>query len=388
MANFEVLVHEVEVLEHPDADALEIVKVLGYQAVVRKDTFHSGDLAVYIPEQAVVPMNILQRLNLWDYEKQKGKLAGSKGDRVKAVRLRGVLSQGLLLPLVNHSNGTWDLMYQGEEGFQPLKVQKGTNVTQALKITKWEPKIPAHMAGEVCNLAGKTLKYDIENVKNYPEVFDGLVNLNIDVHVTEKLHGTWMCIGIYPEDISDEITDKRIFVTSKGLSSKGLVFKDNEKNKDNLYMKVFKELYHREGYAETLRNLPNGDLPIFILGEVIGKGVQDLDYGQSNPTFRIFDIYEGYPSTGHYLPHPLIIQLLNSYKLYIPLVPTLYRGKITHEKLQELTDGYTSLDGTNVKEGVVVRTLKNEYRNDKIGRVILKSISDAYLTRKNATEYN
>ena len=103
MASLIAEVVQIKILEHPDADALEIAKVKGYQSIVRKGQFETGDLAVYIPEQSIVPEWLLRRLNLWDDAKGKGKLAGSNGDRVKAQKIRGVLSQGILLPLSSNN---------------------------------------------------------------------------------------------------------------------------------------------------------------------------------------------------------------------------------------------------------------------------------------------
>jgi hypothetical protein len=71
----------------------------------------------------------------------------------------------------------------------------------------------------------------------------------------------------------------------------------------------------------------------------------------------------------------------------IPMVPILYVGQFTWEDLKRETAGKSKLGGTHIREGVVVKPLK-ERTNEWIGRVILKSISDEYLGRKNGTEYN
>ena len=385
MSTLKAEVVKLTILEHPDADALEIAQVKGYQSIVRKGQFKTGDLAVYIPEQSILPEWLLRRLNLWDVNKGRGKLAGSNGDRVKAVKLRGIVSQGLIYELDQKSDGNW--VMDGNDFFLE-HVEEGQDVTQQLRIVKWEPPIPVSMSGEVCNLFGKTLKYDIENIKNYPEVAEALINLNIDVHISEKLHGTWCCIGIYPYDISDEILERRIFVTSKGLSAKGLVFKDNEQNKDNLYMRTLKNLCSDENSLRALKSLPNGDKPLFLIGEIFGQGVQDLHYGVKEPQFRLFDMYEGIPSQGRYLSQSYIKIILNTMRLYIPSVPTLYTGKLHQGIIREFTDGKDTLSESHVREGIVIRTLDREYTNDKIGRVILKSISNDYLSRKNGTEFN
>lgn len=394
MASLKCEVVRLEILTHPDADALEIAKVKGYQSIVRKGQFETGDLAVYIPEQSIVPEWLLRRLNLWDDEKGKGKLAGSNGDRVKAVKLRGVTSQGLIYPLtfktptagvVLHDDEGW-LMDCNQLVLEP--VNEGQDVTEKLGIVKWEPPIPVAMAGEVVALAGKTLSYDIENIKNFPEIAEALMALNIDCHITEKLHGTWCCIGIYHEEIHDEIPYKRVVVTSKGLSGKGLAFKDNEANANNLYMRIFKKLFTEDVFERINVLATDINSPIFFIGEVYGKGVQDLQYGLNDIDFRLFDIYRGIPGQGDYLPRNAIAYLIDQYALPMQEVPVLYTGKLTHKVIHELTDGKDTITGTHMREGIVIRTLDREFRNDKIGRVILKSVSDDYLNRKNATEYN
>ena len=387
MATLKCEVVRLEILTHPDADALEIAKVKGYQSIVRKGQFETGDLAVYIPEQSIVPEWLLRRLNLWDNDKGKGKLAGSNGDRVKAVKLRGVTSQGLIYGLQQAREGHWLMNFNH---FILETVNEGQDVTEKLGIVKWEPHIPVAMAGEVVALAGKTLNYDIENIKNFPEVAEALMTLSVDCHITEKLHGTWCCIGIWPEDLHDEIPYKRVIVTSKGLSGKGLAFKDNEANVNNLYMRIFKKLCPDERtFSRNFKHIGSkSGTPIFFLGEIYGKGVQDLQYGLNDIHFRLFDIYEGFPSQGEYYHQTYVDIFVETMALPFERVPVLYTGKLSHKVIHELTNGKDTITGTHMREGIVIRTLDKEYRNDKMGRVILKSVSDEYLNRKNGTEFN
>jgi len=90
MSSFQVTVEKLVILPHPNADALELAQVSGYRAVVAKGRYVTGDLACYIPEQAVLPPDLIAELGL------EGKLAGPAKNRVKAVRLRGELSQGIV----------------------------------------------------------------------------------------------------------------------------------------------------------------------------------------------------------------------------------------------------------------------------------------------------
>ena len=112
----------------------------------------------------------------------EGRLSGSKKNRVKAVKLRGVLSQGLVYPV--------------KEGkIRDVEVAEGDDVTALLEIYKYEPPIPINMSGKVKALHGYTLHYDIDDIKKYPDVLqDGE-----DVVMTEKLHGSWCCLGYHPD---------------------------------------------------------------------------------------------------------------------------------------------------------------------------------------------
>ena len=131
MSTFRVEVTRIDgVLPHPNADRLELVRIRGWKAVAAKGVHAAGETVVYIPEDAVVPHPVLEALGL------TGKLAGKEHNRVKAIRLRGELSQGLLVPMgVLHA-----LAGPGEHA-------QGTDVAEALGITRWEEPIPAHLAG-------------------------------------------------------------------------------------------------------------------------------------------------------------------------------------------------------------------------------------------------
>lgn len=169
MAEFEAKVYELEIEEHPNADRLELARVGDYRSIVLKGQFKTGDLGVYIVEGSIVPKWILQSMGLWDDKTGKGRLAGPSGDRVKSIKLRGILSTGLIYPVDrgNDAGGAF-ITIGGEDGVGSLfPVVEGQDVAGELGIEKYFPPIPVHMAGEVENAFGKTLKYDIENFRKY-----------------------------------------------------------------------------------------------------------------------------------------------------------------------------------------------------------------------------
>ena len=351
MANFESRIHALRIEPHPNADRLELAAIGGFRCVVGKGSFADGDLAAYIPEGAVCPDWLIAELGL------EGKLAGSRKNRVKAVKLRGALSQGLVYPV-------HDGLIRGRP------VAEGDTVTELLELVKYEPPIPIAMQGEVRPVHGVTLHYDIENVKKYPgELRDGE-----PVVITEKLHGSWCCLGWHP--------DHGPIVTSKGMSDRGMALILNEANQKNLYVRTWRAF---EAAFEAARARVAGTgLPFYVLGEVYGRGVQDLHYGEPNPAFRVFDAYVGEPGQGRYLPPSEIETSLGD---LFPLVPVLYRGPFSTAALNEQTDGATALGGKHLREGVVVKPA-TERESAEFGRVILKSVSGNYLTRKGGTEYN
>ena len=350
VATFESRVHALRIEPHPNADRLELAAVGGFRSVVGKGSYVDGDLAAYIPEGAVCPDWLITELGL------EGRLAGSKRNRVKAVKLRGALSQGLVYPVR-------DGKIRGQA------VAEGDEVTALLELVKYEPPVPIAMQGEVAPAHGATVHYDIENFKKYPNEFQE----GEPVAITEKLHGSWCCLGWHPEHGA--------VVTSKGMSDKGLRLKLNDANVNNLYVRAWHA--HEDAFEQARARLAADGQPFYVLGEVYGRGVQDLHYGEPNPAFAVFDVYVGEPSHGHYLG---VEQLRESLADLFTLVPSLYDGPFSEAVLLEHTDGATALGGKHVREGVVVRPAVE--RDSEFGRVILKNVSGDYLTRKGGTEFN
>lgn len=360
MAEFNASVYEITVEPHPNADAIELARVGDYYSIIKKDYLKTGDLAVYIPEGAVVPEYIQEEVGCL------GKLAGSAKNRVKAATLRGVLSQGLC--------------YKARPGWVV-----GQNMAEELGVTKYEPQIPSKLAGEVANIGQEnTFTFDIENVKKFPLVFQNgeLVSL------TEKLHGTFTVVGSIFGDKIDSLVDGRSFVSSKGHFSKGLIIKDNEVNQNNTYIRIAKKF---DLYRITQILSDRYENNVHITGETFGD-VQDLKYGlkQGEIDFRVFSIFVGKRS------HKQRLRALNDDELEAVLtefnlkrVPVLYKGPYSKEIMLQYTDGKETYSGleTHMREGVIVSPLV-ERSDPQIGRVVLKSVSVHYLLRKGGTEFN
>lgn len=397
MSTFDCKVVPITILPHPNAEKLELAQVADYRCVVGKDLYKTGDLVAYIPEAAVIAEDQLQFFGYWSEAEGKGLLAGSKGDRVKAVKLRGEVSQGLVFPVNKIA------MYLGQPD---REFSIGDDVAPLLGITKYEPPIPVGMAGEVYN-AGSwlTVDYDIENLKKYPDVLQE----GEEVIFTEKLHGTSFQIGLLPatpkffhEDHfkvnHPTYGEGYFFIASKGLGAQGLCFKDNESNKNNVYVRaarqfgLFEKLLKYRFEAIEANGALKYEIPVILQGEVYGA-VQDLTYGakQGEIFFRAFDICYGERMVREYADEKDFQTAIDV--MGIERCPVLYVGPYSKEKILELTHHTKSVVcPTQISEGGVVKPTK-ERRDPSIptmrGRVILKSINEDYLLRKgNATEFN
>ena len=133
---------------------------------------------------------------------------------------------------------------------------------------------------------------------------------------------------------------------------------------------------------EEMKGLRDGNSVWYLIGEIFGANVQDLSYGLSDPDFRAFDFYEGFPGQGHYVnaaaSHP--------YKRLFKAVPEVFVGPFDPDLVGAYTPGDSLLMGAHhIREGVVIRPMQ-EREDNKLGRVILKSVSEDYLLRKGGTE--
>ncbi|MFE2168449.1 RNA ligase (ATP) [Streptomyces sp. NPDC059447] len=357
MSTLRVTAEELTVHEHPNADALELAQVGLYRAVIAKGAYRTGEFAVYIPEQAVLPADLIEELGL------TGRLAGGSADRVKAVRLRGELSQGLVCR-PRALDGV-DLVKAAEEG---------ADFAELLGITKWAPPIPTSMSGEVEAAPDLLPWVDIENLQRYPQIFEE----GEPVVLTEKLHGT-ACLFTYV------VEGGRSLVTSKGFGAKGLALKEEERN---LYWRAVRGHDVPAVAAELAARL--GATRIGIFGEVYGAGVQDLAYGtdvrtaDAPPGFAVFDVSAEIDGQVRWLDPA---ELLAGGGL--PLVPRLYEGPYALDTVLEWASGRETVSGKalHLREGVVIRPATERYSPVVGGRAIAKAVSPAYLTRKGGTEY-
>jgi len=326
MSQFKVEVVAIDnVANHPNADRLDIAQIRGWRCVVGRDQFKTGEAAVYIPIDAVLPETLVKELGI-----EKG-----YRNKVKSIKLRGEFSQGLLMKVRNG----WKL---------------GDDVTDAIGITKWEEPIPVEMRGVMAPRDPRFVMYtDIENIKNYPTVFTPADQ----VIVTEKIHGTnWRAANF----------DGDILVGSHRTNLK--------ETETNLYWRAATLL----GVREKL--LPGEQ----IFGEVYGSKIQDLSYGKApgEIAVAIFDVMKD----GRFLDYSDLLDFLDSKGWRSHYPPVLYGGPYDEKKILEYAKGYSILHHAQIKEGVVIKMREEAYDEKLAGRKILKAIGEQYLLRKEGTE--
>lgn len=312
---------------HQNADALEIVKVWGYPVVIRKGQFKPGDLAVYIPVDAIVP-----DLPEWGF------LNGSR--RVKAKKLRGVFSMGLLTEASS-------------------LLSEGDDATAFLGIEKYEPPVHSSTGGENEHCPHFFPTYtDIEGLRRWGALLvDGE-----PVVVTEKLHGAngrWMWKG------------GRLWVGSRTCV---------KKDGDTIWWQVARRY-------DLPKRIEGRDVVLF--GEVFGQ-VQDLKYGHDRGapcSMRVFDVFD--LQRGAYMDWQDVVAFCS--QVGLDHVPVLHEGPWS-PTLMGLAEGESTL-ATHVREGFVVKPARERQalfsnvdpegkERGSFQRVILKMVGQGYHLRK------
>ena len=370
--------HRVEVVSieaiipHPNADRLELVQVKGWQCVTGKGNFKIGDRAVYLPVDSVLSAELETELFPPD---SKIKLHKS---RIRSIKIRGTISQGMVIPAAEILPAD-------------LAVEVGDDVADFLGVTKYEPPEAEFQAGPSNpKKGGKSQtnpnfsKYtDIENVKNFPRAFaEGEM-----VYMSEKMHGTSARYGYVPRFYGDtasgalrRLWDRFVGIFRGGdalydyvFGSRNVQLQDGRKGpfyKENVYAKIG-EQFRFEDILEA------GEC---VYGEIVGSGIQkNYAYGcaESEHKFFAYDVMVD----GRWLNHREFAQFCDSRN--IPRVPELYVGPYSKAVELQHRDGDSTVGGQKIREGVVIKPVVE----DNIlggGRLVLKSISDAYYLEDNS----
>lgn len=362
---------------HPNADRLELAQVKGWNVVVGKGNFKTGDLAVYIPVDSVLP----ERLEAHLFP-PGSKIKLDKKHRIRSIKIRGAMSQGMLVPV-------WDIAEFLNVSLPPNGGYKlGDDLTETLGITKYEPPEPDFAPNSKMGkkTGGKAQvnpffhKYtDIENIKNYNTVF----NDGEQVYISEKLHGTSARYGWVPRFYGGKLGPIKTKVTA-WLAKVGVIsshqFVYGSRNVQ-LQTGSNKSWYAEDVYSKILAEEQLKDKLDFgecVYGEIIGHSIQkNYAYGlkEGEHEFYAYDVMVD----GRWLDHAEFVAFCDERD--IMRVPELYVGPYSDAVALSHRDGDSTIGDQKIREGVVIKPVVEE--TIWCGRKVLKSISDAYYLEDN-----
>jgi len=318
------------------ADAILLAKVLGWELVVKKTEFQVGDRCVYFEIDSVLP------IAQWNDHLRK---EPNKPLRIKTIRLRGQLSQGLAMPLSIIPTGEYEV---------------GQDVTTLVGVTKYEPVVPAHLSGMAKgNFPAFLHKTDETRLQSEPKVLDEAISKGLVLVGTLKMDGT--SFTAYRRD--DEF----------GVCSRNLDLKETE---GNAHWRMARKLK----LEEILRNEPRN---LSIQGEICGPSIQANRLGLSESKLYLFNLFD--IDTGKYLSHTELSAFAEKHMLN--MVPTVYRldfgGVVGPRDVNHLLNIANNLnyDNGTPAEGIVWRSMCETYSDVLKGRMSFKTISNRFLEK-------
>lgn len=311
----------------PDADAIECVTVDGWDVISKKGEFSVGDLVVYLEIDSWVPTDLAPFLSKG---KEPREFNGIKGERLRTVKLRGQISQGLILPYATIGR----IAAEGED------------VSEDLGIQKWERPINPQLAGLAKgNFPSFIPKTDQERIQNCKHVLE---DRQERYEVTIKLDGS--SFTAYHRD--GEV----------GVCSRNLELKESESN-------AFWRVARKYGVLDLLAQEGN----YAIQGELIGPGIQGNQEKLDDIDMYVFDVFD--IDTQSYLNALDRYALVD--KLKLKHAPILGYNEQAPEDLQaalKYAEG-TSLNPAINREGVVFKSTRNPLLS-------FKAISNSWLLKE------
>lgn len=316
------------------ADAILCAKVLGWECVVKKSEFTVNDLCVFFEIDSVLP------IAQWNDHLRK---EPTKPLRIKTIRLRGTLSQGLAMPMSIIPTGEYEV---------------GQDVTSIVGVEKYEPVVPAHLSGMAKgNFPAFLHKTDETRLQSEPKVLDEAISKGLVLVGTLKMDGT--SFTAYRRD------------ADFGVCSRNLDLKETE---GNAHWRMARKLK----LEEILRSEPTN---LCIQGEMAGPGIQGNRMGFKEVDLYLFNLYD--IDTGKYLSHNELSVFAKKHGLNV--VPTVHRldfgGAVVPIDTNHLLNIANNLnyDNGTPAEGIVWRSACETHSDVLKGRMSFKTISNRYL---------
>ena len=305
------------------ADAIEVATVKGWKVVVKKSEYKIGDLAVYYEIDSFLPVTPqFEFLRKSSYKKMNDK----EGFRLKTIKLKGQLSQGLLTPI--------------PKGLL-VPAQEGDNLTELLGIVKYEPPIPAELAGEIKGSFPSFIpKTDEVRIQNF-ESEVGIPIANERVYITEKVDGT--SFTCYVKD--------GVF----GVCGRNWELKETE---GNSLWRMANKLNLREKLLSLKRN-------IAFQGELFGSGINGNWYKLNDHQLMFFTGYD--IDNQKRLPFNELLNIFEKLELssvpvidYVTTIPDGTQAEIVEYMLM-YAESNSHINDAVENEGIVVRGLEKEF---------------------------
>lgn len=343
----------------PGCDNIELAAVNGWTAIVQKGIHKVNDLILCITQDAVIPNELAVKWGVDKYLKNHS--------RVRTVKLKGVFSECILIP-ISDINITI-IPYEGQD------------MMDLLSIYKYEPPIK-----QVTLSSGKKVRYKdnpnfnvyhkFPNIKNTPDIFSS----DDYVEITRKIHGTNARYGIVRKTkLSLWYKFKRLIGRNNPWDEFEYIYGSHNVQKgsdtNGYYGKdVWADIAKKYNIKEKLWNYMKATDPelwnqgIELYGEIYGTGIQkNYDYGLTDIQLVCFDIQVD----GMYLSKPGCKYNVE-HILGLPYVPVLYIGYYNKDIQNQLITNQF-IEGTNIPhEGIVI----TEYSGDR--HKIVKVISQDY----------
>lgn len=360
-----VRIEKVE--KHPDAEALSICTVMGdYPVITKLDEFKEGDIAGYIPIDSIVPdTQFFYFLCPKAYEKYeegneiKQRQVGSKYPVgavpekyriIKAKKIRGIYSQGMLVNIINWIYAPVDKV--------PF-LAPGTSITDLIGLKKWEEEVDDNIISfktRGANAApapkGWSIPfYDLESIRKYLSCVEG----EKDIILTEKINGS-----------------------NSGFCHDGtkLVIKSRNFYKKDDPDDVWVEAAIRYKLEEKFSKYPMIAFFAELAGQVKSfKYSAEIVNGKLNTKLYFFDAFD--VKTGKYLDYDDFSSIIND--LNLDKTPILYRGPwIGKQAMYQYAEGMSVLNPKTIREGWVLSLGKERFDPRLNGRLKLKYISEGY----------
>ncbi len=318
------------------ADKILKATIGGWHIVTAKDNgFKEGDLVVYLEVDSWVPTEIAPFLSRGQEPKE---FNGIKGERLRTIKLRGQISQGLILPLS---------VLDGN-----IVPQEGTDLTEVLGIQKYEKPIPTQLAGIAKgNFPSFIPKTDEERLENLRKEFQTYKEQNLTFEVTEKLEGSSMTV--FYRNIDG--------IIETGVCSRNINLVETTDNSFWIAARKYR----------LLEKLTELNVNVALQMELIGPSVQGNIYGLKELEIRLFNVYN--INTQKYLDSNERLEIAE--KLQIETVPVIMSrlsiSAMNIEDILALADG-TSMLANTLREGLVFKSIEDP-------SVSFKSISKNYL---------